>query len=83
MPQNVAYTLREWGGRYGEIRLGEAWLLQTRDEVLLKELQALPEMKPYLEKSISATAMTVDREKVAELVEKLRELGYLPKIEGQ
>ncbi|MFQ6014196.1 MAG: helicase-associated domain-containing protein [Anaerolineae bacterium] len=83
LPQNVAYTLREWGARYGEIQLREAWLLQTRDELLLKELQALPELKPYLEEAISPTAITVRGEKVAELVEKLRELGYLPRVEGE
>ena len=82
VPQNVALTMREWGQRFGEISLRHAVLLETRDENLLRELAASPEIAPYLRERISGRAAIVAQEQVEELIGKLWKLGYMPKVES-
>jgi len=82
VPQNVALTMREWGQRFGEISLRHAVLLETRDENLLRELAASPEIAPYLRERISGRADIVAQEQVKELIGKLWKLGYMPKVES-
>jgi hypothetical protein len=40
LPQNVAYSLREWAARFGELRLEQATLLLANSEALLAEVRA-------------------------------------------
>jgi len=82
LPANVADTLRQWGQKYGQVSLRPVLLLQVKDELILQELQALPQTRPYLREIISPTAATVAKKDWPRLVEELRKLGYLPHVEG-
>jgi hypothetical protein len=82
LPDNVADTLRQWGQKYGQISLRPVVLLQVKDELILRELQTLPQISPYLQEIISPTAATVAERDWPRLVEELRKLGYLPHVEG-
>ena len=53
-----------------------------KDELILQELQTLPETRPYLQEIISPTAAIVAEKDWPSLVEELRKLGYLPHVEG-
>ncbi len=82
VPRNVVLALRRWGEKYGQVRLRRAVLLQTRSELTLRELQKLPQTRPYLKEVISPKTAIVAEEDWPKLVEELRKLGYLPQIEG-
>jgi len=80
LPQNVAYSLREWGGRYGEIEVRQAALLTVADAVLLQELRANKRVGLQVRDELSPQAVTVDEGEVAGLIERLRKAGYLPRV---
>ena len=82
LPANVAHTLRQWGQKYGQVSLRPVVLLQVKDELILQELQALPQTRSYLQEIISPQAATVAEKDWLRLVEELRKLGYLPHVEG-
>jgi hypothetical protein len=82
LPANVAHTLRQWGQKYGQVSLRPVVLLRVKDELILQELQTLPQIRPYLQEIISPTAATVAERDWPRLVEELRKLGYLPHLEG-
>ncbi|MEP7199990.1 MAG: helicase-associated domain-containing protein [Chloroflexota bacterium] len=80
-PPNVAFTVREWATKYGEITLRRGAVLHTRDKNLLAELQHHPQVKAYILDVLSPTVALVASEQVEELQAKLQALGYSPKIE--
>jgi hypothetical protein len=82
LPDNVAYTLRQWGQKYGQVSLRPVVLLEVKDELILQELQTLPQIRCYLQEIISPTAATVAEKDWPRLVEELRKLGYLPRVKG-
>jgi hypothetical protein len=82
LPANVAHTLRQWGQKYGQVSLRRVVLLQVKDELILQELQTLPQIRLYLQEIISPTDATVAEKDWPRVVEELRKLGYLPRVEG-
>jgi hypothetical protein len=80
-PPNVAFTLREWAAKYGEISLRRAAVLHTRDQHLLSELQHHPELQAYILEVLSPTVALVAAERLEELHARLKALGYSPRIE--
>jgi hypothetical protein len=82
LPANVVHTLRQWGQKYGQVSLRPVVLLHVKDELILQELQTLPETRSYLQEIISPQAATVAEKDWLRLVEELRKLGYLPHVEG-
>jgi len=84
LPQNVTYTLREWAGQYGRVRLEPATLLRTPagDEPLMQELRAARRIAPLLDEALSPTVSTVAPENVAALAARLREDGFMPRVES-
>ena len=48
IPQNVEYLINDVGGKHGHIHLGKAQMyMQVDTPLLLKELQARKEIKPF------------------------------------
>ncbi len=80
-PKNVEVTLREWAAKYGEITLRRAAILHTRDQNLLKELQHLPDLQPYILEVLSPTVALVAPDRLEEMHTRLQALGYSPRIE--
>lgn len=81
LPANVADTLRQWGQKFGQVRLRRVVLLQVKDKAILQELQTLPRTRPYVQEVISPTTAIVAEKDWPRLVEELRKLGYLPHVE--
>jgi len=82
LPTNVAHTLRQWAQKYGQVRLRRVVLLQVKDPAILQELQAAPQIRPWVQEAISPTTAIVAEKDWPRLVEALRKLGYLPHGEG-
>lgn len=81
LPQNVAYTLREWASAYGKLRLRRPLLLTTAEAALLEELLADPEVRAACKERLSPTAVEVPGEHAAVLLEALGRRGHLPQVE--
>lgn len=82
LPQNVAYTLREWAGQHGRVRLEPVTLLRTDDAVLMQELRAARRIAPLLDEVLSPVVNVVPEENVTALADRLREDGYMPRVEA-
>jgi hypothetical protein len=80
LPQNVAFSLREWAGKHGEVSIETATLLTTTSEALLKELRANRKIKLAVQKEIAPTAVTLRDDDVTALVEQMKKAGYWPKM---
>ncbi len=82
LPHNGPILLADWERKAGKIALRQAVLLQTADELTLQELQHLPQIRDYLQEVLGPQAALVAEDDWPRLVQALKELGYLPKVEG-
>jgi DNA-directed RNA polymerase subunit F len=83
VPRNVVSALRNWDKRRGQIRLRKALLLQVERELTMEELSASPQTRAYLREIISPKAAIVAQEDWPKLLDELRKLGYVPKVENE
>ncbi len=81
LPQNVAYTLREWASAYGKFRLRRPFLLTTAEAAFLEEILADPEVRAACKERLSPTAVEVSDDRTSALLEALGRLGYVPQAE--
>ncbi len=82
VPQNVAYTLREWASAYGQLRLKRPLLLLAQEADLLEEVLADPQVRAACGRRIAPTAVEVTEAQVGTLLERLERLGHLPRVEA-
>ena len=80
VPQNVAYTLREWAGRYGEIQMRRAIVLTVARESLLSELRTNSKIRLPIEEELGPQAVALPDDDYKSLVGRLRKAGYSPKV---
>lgn len=79
IPQNVEYLINEVGSKHGHIHIGRAQMyLQTDSPLLLQELQARKEIKPYFVRALGDTVAILKAEDEEKLLRELRKAGYLP-----
>ncbi len=79
VPQNVEYLINDVGGKHGHIHVGRAQMyLQVNSPMLLKELQARRELKPYFVRCISETVAILAGDDLEKVLKELRKAGYLP-----
>ncbi|MFQ6059437.1 MAG: helicase-associated domain-containing protein [Anaerolineae bacterium] len=83
VPRNVVSALRSWDKKRGQVRLRKALLLQVESELTLEELSTSPRTRAYLREIISPKAAIIAPEDWPKLLDELRKLGYLPKVESQ
>lgn len=80
LPQNVSYSISQWGMSYGRIEFEDVILLKCDSEELAHELMLSPKIKPFLKKQVGPCYIVVDRESYQDLVAALSEEGYMPKV---
>ncbi len=79
IPQNVEYLINDVGGKHGHIHIGKAQMyVQVDTPLLLKELEARRELKPYFVRSLSDTVAILKADDPDKLLRELRKAGYLP-----
>ncbi len=76
LPQNVAYSMHEWSGQYGQFRLRRGAILQTDDPLRLEQIRhdrrlALPPLEP-----LNDTTWLLSEGDAATLADALRKCGY-------
>jgi hypothetical protein len=83
VPRNAGSALRSWDKRRGQIRLRKALLLQVESELTLEELSTAPQTRAYLREIISPKVVIVAQKDWPKLLDELRKLGYVPKVESE
>ena len=79
IPQNVEYLINEVSAKHGHIHIGTAQMyLQVDSPMLLQELQARRELRPYFVRSLSDTVAVLKADDPDRLLRDLRKTGYLP-----
>ncbi|MCL5962476.1 MAG: helicase-associated domain-containing protein [Chloroflexi bacterium] len=90
IPQNVTYSLRDWGRLFRPVRLRWAPLLEVGDPALREEILSVPALASQIEKTVSPTELLVrsqiidpaEREALMEkLARELKKSGFYPEIE--
>jgi hypothetical protein len=84
IPQNVAYTLRDWGRLYKEASISQVLLLEVESESLANEIFAMPKLKSLGLRRLGPCAMTADSGVTfSELRRTLEKEGIVVHINGQ
>jgi hypothetical protein len=79
IPQNIEYLINEVADRHGHIHIGRAQMyLQVDSPLLLQELQARREFKPYAIHILSDTVALLQADDVEKVLRDLRKAGYAP-----
>lgn len=80
MPAALQDILRQWWTRYGQVRLYDGFgLLELRDEVSLRELEAATSLSQHIVARLSPRMVLVPDEVVDELLREFAAKGYAPK----
>jgi hypothetical protein len=82
LPRNAPILLADWERKAEKIALRHVVLLQTSDELTMQELQHLPQTRSYLQEILGPQAALVAEDDCPRLLQGLKELGYLAKVEG-
>lgn len=86
IPQNITYTLQDWGRQFKEVSLHRALLIETEDSVILEELLASKVLAEYSVRRLSRTAASVTlpegecksrEDELAALIRDLKKTGYV------
>lgn len=80
MPDNVLYSLKEWCGKYGEIRLRKVLLVECQTKLLADELTQIDALQEWLGNRISDCHFAVEEIELRNLSKALQELGYEPAV---
>lgn len=76
VPQNVAATLREWGGQHGRLALRTGMLLEADDPALLEQVRRDKRLRLPEAERLSETTLLLREADAAALAERLRKAGY-------
>lgn len=76
LPPNVAYSLREWAGKQGQITLRRAAVLQVEDPLLLEQLRRDRRIRLPPIEAVGADTWLLGEADAAALAQALRKAGY-------
>jgi hypothetical protein len=84
IPQNVAYTLRDWGRLYKEASISQVLLLEVESESLANEIFALPKLKSLGLRRLGPCTMAANSGVTfSELRRTLEKEGIVVHVNGQ
>ena len=84
IPQNVAYTLRDWGRLYKEASISQVLLLEVENETLANEIFSLPKLKSLSLRRLGPCAIAAENGVTfSELRRTLEKEGIVVHINGQ
>jgi len=79
LPQNVLFTIREWGASYGRVSFLDVFLLRCDDAKLADEIEHHPKLRPYVRRRFDQNHLVVSRDQYEPLLAALQKQGYLPR----
>ena len=81
LPQNVAYTLRDWARQYKEAEQPKMRLIEVNDEALAGELVTSPKLRAFQLRRVGPRKVAIPPEaSLRELRHALEHLGYAQKL---
>lgn len=83
VPEEVVQRFRSWVSGFGQLTIRHLVVLEVDRAGLLQDLRRLPSVRRHIVQQLNETTVVVDAEHVDELVENVRQAGYLPRIEGR
>lgn len=82
LPGALVQALRRWAQAGTQVRLRDMVVLQVTSAQVLEALRASPAVRPYLGEALGPLAVAVRRADWPRLEQAIRQLGYLPEVEG-
>ncbi|MBM3265325.1 MAG: helicase-associated domain-containing protein [candidate division Zixibacteria bacterium] len=79
IPQNVEYSIREWGDTYGQVYFMDVFLLRTATAEIATHIKAHRDLAPFVRGEVAPDALIVERHRYREMLEGLRKAGFMPK----
>lgn len=79
LPQNVEYSVREWGQSYGQVYFMDVFLLRVVNEETATHIKAHRDLAPFIRGQVAPDALMVERHQYRDLMEALRKAGFMPK----
>ncbi len=79
LPQNVAYSLREWAAKHGQVVIEQVTLLTAASDALMAEIRANKKLGLPVKSVISPLVVTLGEGDRRALVERMKKQGYWPK----
>jgi hypothetical protein len=78
LPPQAVETLRGWAGRYGQVHLTRAAVLETKTPALMRQLRTHPTIGPLLGEALAPHRALVAEQNWPKLLALLQQAGYLP-----
>jgi len=82
LPGALVQALRRWAQAGTQVRLRDMVVLQVTSAQVLEALRASPAVRPYLGEALGPLAVAVRRADWPRLEQAIRQIGYLPEVEG-
>lgn len=79
VPQNVEYSVREWGQSYGQVYFMDVFLLRVVSEETATHIKAHRDLAPFIRGAVAPDALIVERHQYRDLMEALRKAGFMPR----
>ena len=79
IPQNVLFTIKEWGALYGRISFWDVFLLRCDTAQLADEIAANRKFKPYIQGRFDQNHLIIARDSYESLLAALQKEGYFPR----
>src|SRR5207244_12073883 len=83
IPQNVAYTLRDWVKLYKDVRISQVLLLEVSSEAVADELCSSPKLQTFNLRKLTPRVLVVSNEvNLQELKRALEKEGIIVRVRG-
>ncbi len=80
VPENVKHELRDWGERYGEIKIRSIEILDCKDEVIAESLMNDPVIRKQIISKIGKTIIEIKPGNRSNILSRCDKLGYFIEI---
>lgn len=79
LPQNVAFDLKDWALHYGQISFAEVCVIRCQTPEMAEQISTVRKVKAFILERLNPTTLVIRRSDYEEVLEALRQEGYLPK----
>jgi len=83
IPQNVEYSIREWGEKYGQVYLMDALILRIRHPETVQAIKEIKDVSRHILGEITPQDLIVKRSGAEQILKALSKAGYSPLKEIQ
>jgi hypothetical protein len=78
VPQNVEYSIREWGEKYGQVYLMDALILRIRHPEMVQAIRGIKDVSKHILGEITPQDLIVKGSGAGQILKALTKAGYSP-----